>query len=204
MPYSLAHGRGDRGAADPHAAGEETLAFQIKEIAGLRTDVNQQDRLFRLAVGRAKRVVDRHRGDVHFRRADAVVVDRGVQLVERVVLDRDDEDFLLVPVVDQLVVPHHFVERKRNVLLGLEGDELLDVVILQRGQLDEAGENRLAGNRVTRLGLAHLEAAHELANRDLRLGNPGGVHRRIRHNGFRVVLLEDQSAVFRCFENRPC
>ena len=42
------------------------------------------------------------------------------------------------------------------MLLGLEGDELLDVVVLERRQFDEAREDRLAGNRVARLGLAEL------------------------------------------------
>jgi hypothetical protein len=52
------------------------------------------------------------------------------------------------------------------MLLGLEGDQLLDVVILQRRQFDKTGEDRLAGDRVAGLGFADLEALRQIRDGD--------------------------------------
>jgi hypothetical protein len=82
------------------------------------------------------------------------------------------------------------------MLLGLEGDQLFDVVILQRRQFDKTGEDRLAGNRVAGLGLAHLEALRQIRDGDPGLGDPRGIHRGIRDDGFGVVCLENQPPFF--------
>ena len=84
---------------------------------------------------------------------------------------------------DEFVVPNHLGERERNVLLGLEGDELLEVVVLKRRKLDEAGEDSLSGNGVARLGSTDLEAPAELSDRDSGLRDAGCVQCGIRDDG---------------------
>ena len=47
---------------------------------------------------------------------------------------------------DLLVVPDDLVEREGNLLLGLEPDDVGDLLFLDRRQLDEAGQAALAGD----------------------------------------------------------
>ena len=51
-----------------------------------------------------------------------------------------------VPRAELLEIPDDFFERKRNLLLGLELDDVGDLLLIDRGQLDEAGQTALAGH----------------------------------------------------------
>ena len=87
------------------------------------------------------------------------------------------------------------------MLLRLESDQLLNVVVLQRRELDEAGENRLAGNRITGLDLADFEALGEIGDGDPGLRDFEGLERGIRDDGLGAISSEGQAAAFRNFEN---
>ena len=70
--------------------------------------------------------------------------------LEHFLLDRDDDRLgLAAPAVrvgHHLVIPRHFVDRERHVLLRLERDDLLDLRGIDGRQLDEAHEDALAGD----------------------------------------------------------
>src|SRR6478735_718617 len=70
--------RTDGATANRDAAGEKATALDVKQIAGLRADVDQQDRLLGIAVSGPESVVDRHRRDIDLRGAETAVIDRRV------------------------------------------------------------------------------------------------------------------------------
>ena len=158
--------------ADRYAAGKKAIALHVEQVAGFGPDIDQKHRLLRLPVGRAEGIVDGHGRNIDFGRGEAAFVDRAVDFVERVALDRDDHRFFLGSAIDELVVPHHFLERKWHMLLSLEGNELLDIVSLDWRQFDETGKDGLAGNRIANLGLAQLVALHEIADCNTALRYP--------------------------------
>ena len=68
-----------------------------------------------------------------------------IDLVKQVRLDRDQDHLNLLAraASDELVIPDYFVDRKRNILLRLEGNDPLDLFLADRRQFHEAGEDGL-------------------------------------------------------------
>jgi len=62
--------------------------------------------------------------------------------------NEDDLDLLVGPAAHELIIPDHFIQWKRDILLRLKGDNPLDFFLAERRQLHEARENRLLGDRV--------------------------------------------------------
>ena len=78
------------------------------------------------------------------------MLDGVVDLIEQIGLDRHDDhlDLRGVAAIHELVIPDDLVDRVGNVLLRLEGDDLIHLLLADRRQLHEAREDRLRGNRV--------------------------------------------------------
>ena len=148
----LGDGRGDGAAADCNTSGEEKISHHVDEVAGLRADIDQQGGFLRFAVRRDEGIVDRHGRYIDLKGGEARVHDGGVDFIEGIRLDGDDDAFFFAFAFEKFVIPNHLVEGERDVLLCLESDELLDVVVLKGGQPDEADESRLARDRVADLG----------------------------------------------------
>ena len=66
---------------------------------------------------------------------------------------------------DLLVVPDDLVERERDLLLGLELDDVGDLLLFDRRQLDEAGQAGLAGDADGDLVALDRVAREELLQR---------------------------------------
>ena len=58
---------------------------------------------------------------------------------------------LIRPTTDELIIPDHFVNRERHVLLRLESNDAIDFLLFHRGQFHEPRENRLSRDRVVHL-----------------------------------------------------
>ncbi len=134
----------DGRSTNGYATGEEAVSLYVKKIAGPGSNIDDERRLVRRAVGRTVCVVESHRGDVHLGGGYAGCVDHGVDFLKSVTLNRNDNYFLVTPAFDEFVVPHNLVDGKRNVLLRLKSHDLLDIVVLNRREFYEASEDRLA------------------------------------------------------------
>ena len=64
---------------------------------------------------------------------------------------------------DELIIPNHLIDRKRNVLLRLEGDDPLDLFRADWRQSHEAGENGFLGYRVVNVSALDLQLTQHLA-----------------------------------------
>ena len=54
-------------------------------------------------------------------------------------------DLLIEAASDKLVIPHHFIDRERDILLRLERNDFLNLFLLDGRQIDETRKNRLRG-----------------------------------------------------------
>ncbi len=79
----------------------------------------------------AERIVDGHGRHVYENGLQAGLFDRIVDVVEQIGFHGDDHDFDLgrVAAIDQLVVPHDFVDGVGDVLLRLKPDDLVDLLL---------------------------------------------------------------------------
>ena len=79
--------------------------------------------------------------------------DGGIDFAEQVGLDRGEHGLGLAhgaAFVEQLVMPADFGDRKWDRLLRLEPDQLIHLIDVERRELHELAEHRLAGD-----GIAH-------------------------------------------------
>ncbi len=132
-------------------------------------------------------------------------LDRGVDPLEQVGFDRDEDDFDFVYRVgaDELIIPDHFLDRKGHVLLRLEGDDALDFILLDRGQFDEAGEDRLPRDGVIDRAAFDPEFAHHRAERFANLPISVGLRGRIGQDFAQPIAGQDEPAVRLRLEMRP-
>ena len=86
----------------------------------------------------------------------------------------NSSSFDLIVAADLLVGPDHLIERERNLLLGLELDDVGDSLLFDRGKLDELDQPRLAGNRNGNLASLDLitvgERGQSFPNQLVRIG----------------------------------
>src|SRR5262245_45478358 len=93
---------------------------------------------------------------------------------DHVALHREQTDFRLQSEAIRndtapqlLVIPDHFLQRKRNLLLGLEADDVGDLLLLDGRELDEACQAALTrdadDNRIPLEVVARQEALEGLA-----------------------------------------
>ncbi len=148
----------DRDAAlpDPHPVGDD-------EVRGIDAHGDEHDRGGRLLGIDRRRIgqlVERHhvgqgdRRELQHVDLDARLRERRERLEHLVALHREqghfrveDEATLLHAAREPLPVPHHLFERKGDLLAGLILDDVGDLLGLDRRQLDELREARLAGHR---------------------------------------------------------
>ena len=181
---------GDRAAADVQPAWENLARLAEEQVRRARSDVQQDGAAFRVRVIVAERIVERHRRDLHDRRLQAARLCGGVDLVEEVGLDRR-QDHLHLPAVariEKLPVPHHFINRVRDILLRLERHDLLDLRrIAHTRQRDRTRENDVRCDRVVHTAALHPEFAHDLLDLELCLRRPRRVSGRVAED---LALLQ--------------
>ncbi len=116
-------------------------------------------------------VAQGQRRHLHQMHLDADVLEVLQVAVDHVALHGEQADFGLDEAVGQLadadllVVPDDLVEVERDLLLGLEADDVGDLLFLDRRQLDEAGQAALAGHADGDLVAAEVVARQELFQR---------------------------------------
>ena len=166
------NGRSDRASADWHAAGENLIRLDKQQIGRARSDIDEERAAVQVAVVVPKRVVKRHRCDVDNRCAQSGIFYAAVDLIEQIGLDRDQYhlDLLVRAAADELIIPNHFVDGKRDVLLRFKCDDLLDLFLFHRRQFDETREDRLSRDRIVDVAAFDLQLVHHLPHRrgDLR------------------------------------
>ena len=154
---------GEAAAADRHAPLPDSQAIGHHHVGRVDADRNQHDRGRRIVgvdrVGRGQQVEHRHVGQrdglqlehVDF---DAGVYERGEGLVDLLALHRKQRHFgvhheaaLLDSAGEPLPVPADLIEWERDLLIGLVLDDIGDLLGLDRRQLDELRQPRLARRR---------------------------------------------------------
>jgi hypothetical protein len=127
-----------------------------------------------------------------------------VDFVEQVALDRDDQHLNLFaqPAAHELVIPDHFVDRERNILLRLECNDFVDLCSVERRQFHKAHKDRLRRDCVIHRRVMNLHFPHHLAydthrfvQREVRVTTLPGL--RIEGRFAQPIIYEDQSAVDR-------
>ena len=154
----LREGSGEVVAADRHVPLPDSGAVGDDEVGVVRADVEQDDRVlasrtFQLVEGDEVIEGDRpHLNNVHL---DPGGPERQDGPVDLVALHGEKTDLghreifvapLLVVVADLLVGPDDFLKREGNLLSGFELHDVGDSLLLDRRQLDELHQARLAGN----------------------------------------------------------
>jgi hypothetical protein len=111
-----------------------------------------------------------------------------VEVVERIGLNGHENDLgFNAPGFEFFPIPHDFVDRERNVLLGLEFHEFVHVLSLKRRELDEANKDRLPREGIGGLLLPNLKTLGEFFDGELNLRNTRGFSRRISEDAGRSV-----------------
>ncbi len=139
---------GDRVARNRDGPRKHLALLHEQQVGGAGADIQDHRATFEIPVVVADGVVQRHRRNIHHDGFEAGSGDVVVQILDNVVLDRQQDDvqlaFRVAP--DQLVIPADFLDRERYVLLGLVLDDLDDLRLVNRRQFDKPGEDRLAGH----------------------------------------------------------
>src|SRR5439155_17259765 len=189
----------DRNGTTPHrnAARENFFLVDEAQVGGARADIHQQGATAEIGIVVTKRVVERHGGNIDNRRAQPRFFDRSVHLVEQIGFDRDqhDLDLLFAASADQLIVPNDFVDRKRHVLLGFEGDDPFDFFLFDGGQFYKPGEYGLGGDRVIDRFVSDLKFGHHFAQRGGSLRPPDPLARGIDQNFAQTIVLQNEAAL---------
>src|SRR6266536_1133037 len=131
--------RRHRAAANWYAARKNLAWLDEEQIGGASADIDHERRIGHIAVVVTKGVVERHVRDPDHHRSKPRRFYRGVDSFEQVGLDRDQNDLQLLirPATDELIIPHHFVNRERHVLLCLKTNDAIDFFLLYRRQFYE-------------------------------------------------------------------
>ena len=190
----LGDGGGNGGRANCYAAGKKPRPLDINKIGGLGSDVHEEDGgvLFRIIV--TEGVVEGHGRSINLSGPNPRLRHRSVDLGQGVTLDRNEGHFLFrTRRVQHGPVPDHLLDGKGDVLLGLKLDQFVNIILLERRQLHEAGKDRLSGHGVADLFLLHLQGSGQLLDGQGDLRETHHLLRGIRKNALRTVGLEDQS-----------
>ena len=184
--------------ADRDAAGEDFTRLDKEKVRGSRADIDQQRTTAQLAVVVTKRVGERHRRQVHNRCAQPGFLDRSVNFLEQIRLDRDQDHLNLFAhaATNDLVVPDNFVDRERNVLLRLERNDPLDLFGLDRRQFHEPREDRLLRHGVVNRPALDLQLVQHLAQSRDNLRASRGRLSRVGQELARAIAAQNQSAIW--------
>ena len=114
--------------------------------------------------------------------------------------DQDYLNLLVQPGSDHLIIPNHVVDRERNILLRLEGDDLLQLFVFKRWQFNKTRKNRLRGQRAIHRAVFDMQLAHHFTQRDSRLvqcsvGLATLASRRIERRFPQTIIQQDQATV---------
>ena len=137
----------DGGASDRDAPAESAVPLQKNEVGRSSTDVDDQRASGCFRIVEAEGVIDGHRGDIDDLGLQPSLCHRVGNLGKLVRLHGDQSDIPRpVPLAaHDLVVPNHFVDGKRHILLRLERDDRNDILRGGSRQLDDARDHRLGG-----------------------------------------------------------
>ena len=148
-------------ATNRNATGEKALALDVKKIACFCTNIDQQYWLGNICVGIPVGVEKRHRRHVDTSCGKTGAYHCAVDFIQSIRFDGDECDFFLTGnTIEQFVIPDHGINRERQLLLGLEGDQLLDIIAIERWKFDKASENGLAGDGVADFAFRELKFLH--------------------------------------------
>ena len=198
----LRDGGGESRSPDADAAGEKAGTIDVNEVAGLRPDVEEHGAFLQVRVVIAEGIVEGGGRGIDELGAHATAGDGFADLVERVSLDGDEDDFFFNVIAwENLPIPDDFIDRERENLLGLEANQLVDILLIERRQLDEAVEHGLAGEGVAGLELADLQALGEFLDGQLDLRLAGRFCRRVRQDAGGRVFLKNKTSAFGEGEN---
>ena len=149
----------DRVGPNIDPAGVDLALLEEEQVAGLGPDIQEHRAAVQIAVIKPKSIAQGGRGNIDQLQAQARGFGRAEQALDDIGLDRHQEHFQL-PVgrrAQDLVVPDHFFQGKRHVLLGLILDDLRDLGGVDRGELDEFGKDVKA--RRANVGFARAKAS---------------------------------------------
>src|SRR5258706_4995830 len=112
---------GDGIGAKINAPGIDLALFEKQEVAGFGADVEQHGAILKVAVIIAEGVAKGRRGDIRQLKAQAGGFSDAEKTLDNVRLDGDKQHFQLASGsgTEYLIVPNHFSERERNILLRL-------------------------------------------------------------------------------------
>src|SRR5262249_16606557 len=138
---------GDGIGADVDPSRIDFALFKEKQVAGLRADIEQHSAAIEVAIVVAKSVAQSGRGNVHQLHAQARRFRGAEKPFHHVRFDGDEQylQFSRRGRSQDLIIPNHFFERERDVLLGFVLDDLRDLGRVHRRELDELGKDVEAG-----------------------------------------------------------
>ena len=96
---------------------------------------------------------------------------------------------------NKLVIPHHFIDRERDILLRLERNDFLDLFLVDGGQIDETRKNRLRGQCVVHKTAFDVQLGQHLAQSDRHLRSPDFFSRGFDWNLAQSIAEQDQPAM---------
>ena len=129
----------DRVRPDIDSARVNIPAIEEQQVAGFGSDIQQHRATFKIVVVIAKRVAQRRRRYIHQLQTQTRSFRGAKEPFDYVRFDRDQKN-LQLPVrrcSQNLIIPHHFLQRKRHILLRLVLDNLSDLRRIDRRQLHE-------------------------------------------------------------------
>src|SRR5207249_3533232 len=138
-----------------------------EQIGGASANIDHERRIGHIAVVITKGVVECHVRDPDHSWSKPRRFHRGIDSFEQIRFDRDQDDLQLLirPTTDELIIPNHFVNRERHVLLRFKSNNALDFFLFHRRQFHESRENRLSCDRVVHARAFYPELVQYFANR---------------------------------------
>ena len=104
------------------------------------------------------------------------------------------------PASNYLVIPHHVVDRERNILLRLERDDFLQLLVLEGWQFNKTRKNRLRGQGAIHSAIFDAQLMHHFAQHDGRfmqcsMGLPTLASRRIERRFSQTIVQQHEATV---------
>ena len=161
--------------------------------AEMLRDVDEHHRLFFIRVAVHIRVVQGGQRAVHLAGGKVVGDDFVIKGIQIFRLDGYKDGFPFQALGgEEVVVPHHFIQREGDVLLGFKADELFHIGIVQGRKLDEADENGLPGNGIVGNAAFDIEFLDEVGDCLPYFRQAQAFRRRVQHYEARSIAVQDK------------
>ena len=130
---------GDRVGSNIQGAAEETAFFKEKDVACFGTDIQKHDAFIALAVGVTKSIGERRHRNVHHLEVASGIGCGTEEALYQVTLDGDQKNFhgSVSGSTYFLIIPHHFIQRKRNILLCFVLNDLCRLGTVHRREFNK-------------------------------------------------------------------